>query len=227
MEIKCPTCGSRTVRSREIVHKTGSSLYSGKRTSGALFLGRRGGWIGMSRSSGVRQSILAKDAAPFQFFPSFIIIFFVFYFAGQASGFLLIGLWIVIALYSGLKYKEEWLCSKCGHTFVPTLLNTNSNTNDQVETLTEGGNFIDNNGEVHNINRNQEKSITNSQIISGKTCSICNDWFDNLEFTYGNGENNSYCKSCNREHHAAYASGGSDATRLYREAKRAKWVKPE
>ena len=86
---------------------------------------------------------------------------------------------------------------------------------------------MDSYGVEHMIKRNQDKSITNNQIVIGKTCSICNDWFNNLEFTYGNRENNSYCKNCNREHQAAYASGGSEATRIYRETKRAKWAKPQ
>lgn len=229
MEITCPTCGSKTVRSREIVHKTGTSLYSGKRTSGGILLGRRGGWIGMSRSSGVRQSKLAREAAPFPLFPSLIIIIFVFYFAGQAGGFLLIGIWVVFALFSGSKYKAEWVCSKCGHTFVPVLLDnkTNTSTNTQTQTLTDSSNSTDSHKEENIIMHDQEESSGNNPISSGKTCSICNDWLENSEFTYGNRENNSYCKSCNREHHQAYASGGSEATRIYREAKRAKWAKPQ
>lgn len=78
------------------------------------------------------------------------------------------------------------------------------------------------------IDFNNDHEIISSQkvqgknnITSGKSCAICNMWFQNSEFAYSNREKNSYCRSCNRENQAAYAIGGAEAARTYREAKRA------
>jgi hypothetical protein len=73
----------------------------------------------------------------------------------------------------------------------------------------------------------QEVSGNNHLAVNGKTCSICNCWFQSAEFAYGNRENMSYCKSCNKENQAAYALGGTKAARNYREEKRASWAKPK
>ncbi len=62
------------------------------------------------------------------------------------------------------------------------------------------------------------------EIGGGKTCSICNSWFGNSEFTYGNRVNNSYCQSCNRQDRAARNLGGNEAARKFREEKRASWT---
>ncbi len=62
------------------------------------------------------------------------------------------------------------------------------------------------------------------EIGGGKTCSICNSWFGNSEFTYGNRVNNSYCQICNRQDHAARNLGGTEAAKKFREEKRAKWL---
>ena len=59
--------------------------------------------------------------------------------------------------------------------------------------------------------------------ISQKSCAICGKTFPLAEFTYGNKENNSYCRACCAAHSAAYASGGRAATRKFRDEMRAKW----
>lgn len=73
----------------------------------------------------------------------------------------------------------------------------------------------------------EESMPTNKTVNSdnGKNCSICGNWFHISEFHYGNKENNSYCQKCNKEERAAYRKGGTDATREYRERKRAEWKK--
>jgi len=58
--------------------------------------------------------------------------------------------------------------------------------------------------------------------MDGKTCSICGKWFNNSEFSYGNRDNRSYCKQCNKEEKLAY-KGGKEAARQYREIMRSKW----
>lgn len=84
------------------------------------------------------------------------------------------------------------------------------------------------------IDVNKDHAIISSQKVqgsnnlkSGKTCAICNMWFQNSEFAYSNREKNSYCRSCNRENGAAYASGGIEAARNYRKEKRASSAKLE
>ncbi len=57
----------------------------------------------------------------------------------------------------------------------------------------------------------------------GKTCSICGEWHNYEEFSYGNRENRSYCLKCSREEKRAYSSGGAEAATAYRENQRAKW----
>lgn len=58
-----------------------------------------------------------------------------------------------------------------------------------------------------------------------KACSICGRWYPYSEFEYGNRENRSYCRSCNKEDQAAYSQGGAEAAREYREEMRSKWGK--
>lgn len=56
--------------------------------------------------------------------------------------------------------------------------------------------------------------------LTGKPCSICGKWHVFDEYSYGNRENNSYCKKCCKEVNAEYAVGGVEAARQYREDKR-------
>ena len=59
--------------------------------------------------------------------------------------------------------------------------------------------------------------------ISRKACSICGKSLPLTEFSYGNRECRSYCKSCDKGEKAAYSRGGAEAARAFREAMRAKW----
>jgi len=56
-----------------------------------------------------------------------------------------------------------------------------------------------------------------------KPCSVCGVIFPFEEFTYGNRENRSYCKSCDAAVSKAYAEGGTAAARAFREEQRSKW----
>lgn len=58
-----------------------------------------------------------------------------------------------------------------------------------------------------------------------KACSICGREYPHSEFTYGNRENRSYCKQCNREEKAAYRRGGVEEASKYRDKKRLTWKK--
>ena len=59
--------------------------------------------------------------------------------------------------------------------------------------------------------------------MNDKGCSICGNTFSYDEFTYGNRENRSYCRKCDKEEKSAYSKGGKDAARQYRETMRSKW----
>lgn len=61
------------------------------------------------------------------------------------------------------------------------------------------------------------------ESTNGKTCSICGSWYPQSQFEYGNRPDRSYCRKCNAEERAAYARGGAEAARQYREQMRAKW----
>lgn len=43
------------------------------------------------------------------------------------------------------------------------------------------------------------------------------------EFCYGNRENRSYCKTCDKAEKAAYSKGGTEAARAFREGQRSQW----
>jgi hypothetical protein len=58
---------------------------------------------------------------------------------------------------------------------------------------------------------------------SRKACSICGKSFPLSEFSYGNREGRSYCMACSKAEKAAYAQGGVEAARQFREDMRAKW----
>ena len=65
--------------------------------------------------------------------------------------------------------------------------------------------------------------MTDNNIKSGKSCSICGKWYSIAEFHYYKRENNSYCHICRKEHAAAYTKGGKEETLKYRESKWATW----
>ncbi len=71
--------------------------------------------------------------------------------------------------------------------------------------------------------RKVRPATTRIETRSEKQCSICGTIFPIGEFNYGNRTTNSYCKTCCRAHQTAYAKGGSEATRQFRELERSKW----
>ena len=56
-----------------------------------------------------------------------------------------------------------------------------------------------------------------------KACSICGKSYLVAEFSYGNRDNRSYCRACNKAEIAAYSAGGKEAARRFREEQRANW----
>jgi len=58
---------------------------------------------------------------------------------------------------------------------------------------------------------------------SEKRCSICGETYPIAEFSYGNRDNRSYCRVCNREEKKAYSQGGRESAKLYRDQKRKEW----
>lgn len=56
-----------------------------------------------------------------------------------------------------------------------------------------------------------------------KSCSICGKSYPMTEFCYGNRENRSYCKTCDKAEKAAYSKGGTEAARAFREGQRSQW----
>jgi hypothetical protein len=56
-----------------------------------------------------------------------------------------------------------------------------------------------------------------------KACSICGKSQPLDQFAYGNKENRSYCRSCNKADQTAYAAGGAGAARAFRERMRIQW----
>ena len=56
-----------------------------------------------------------------------------------------------------------------------------------------------------------------------KACSICGVSFPRSEFTYGKRQNRSYCQTCSAAERRAYAGGGVEAARAYRDEMRRKW----
>ena len=56
-----------------------------------------------------------------------------------------------------------------------------------------------------------------------KQCSICGEHFPPSEFSYGNRDDRSYCRNCDKAEKAAYSRGGTEAAHHFRESMRAKW----
>jgi hypothetical protein len=63
----------------------------------------------------------------------------------------------------------------------------------------------------------------NCMTHTRKGYSICGKPFKLNEFSYGKREGRSYCQQCSKAEKQAYARGGIEAARAYREAMRAKW----
>ncbi len=219
--IRCPECSSTAVRRREVVHKSGTSIYSGRSSTRGLSFALTGnsrprGWFGGGSNSGKRQSIRAEEAEPMPFWPAIVIPILIFLFRGENGlyglwswlGFAFSGLWFLGAVADFFAYQDQWLCSKCGAAFIPASAET------EKESVTESLDAKEITEVIQNNSTTEE---------SGKDCSICGKRYPYSEYQYGNRENRSYCQQCNAEERAAYSQGGTEAARRYREDMRSKW----
>lgn len=73
--IRCPECGSASVRKRKVVYKSGTLYGSGGGRDGGLSFGLSGpshprAFLGGDGWSGKRQSLQAQDATPAPFWPA-------------------------------------------------------------------------------------------------------------------------------------------------------------
>jgi len=131
-QVKCSNCGSSAVRSREIVHKSGTSFSSGRSSTSGISFNLTGRakprvWFGRGRSTSKRQSIRAQESEPLSYWPALIIPALIIAFHPQHEpyglwswlGFVFSALWFMSAWSDHTGYKKEWLCSKCGAKFVP------------------------------------------------------------------------------------------------------------
>lgn len=216
--IKCPVCASTSVRRREQVYKSGTSLYRGRNSNVGVSFGlskksRPRVWYGVGNSSGTRQSVLATEAERLPYWPAIVMLIILsFIIAGQKNiGFwgwaalAFVGLWIAVAISDHRDFKLQWWCSKCGERFIPTANETQKKL--PLET-----------SKVEMVEFNEM-----STDHRGKACSICGSLFPDSEFSYRNRKNRSYCQACDKEEMAAYGKGGKEAARQYREEKRAEW----
>ena len=223
--IRCLECGSTAVRKRKVVHKSGTSHYSGRSSTHGLSFGLSGklrprAWLGGGSHSGKRQSIIAQEVEPFSFWPSIVITILVVLFRSEGEPysawawfwFALSALLFLMAVFDYFTYQKEWLCGKCGARFIPEVLDT-SPQNKSTE----------NKSTIKEERMSDENNINTSD--TGKTCSICGKWHPHSEFEYGNRDSRSYCQKCNSEERAAYSHGGKEAARQYREEMRTKWKK--
>jgi len=224
--IRCPECGSTSVRKRDVVYKSGTSHYSGRSSTRGISFGLSGklrprAWLGGGSSSGKRQSINAQEAERFPFWLSIVIAELVYlsntesetYSGWDWFWFVLSGLFFLVAFFDFFSYHKEWLCGKCGAQFVPETVDElleNENVKQEYKSTKEECRVTENN---QNSN------------ASGKNCSICGKLFQYSEFAYGNREDRSYCQTCNSEEKTAYSQGGKEAARQYRDKMRSKWQK--
>lgn len=222
-KIECPTCGSTSVRTREIVHKSGTSNYSGKSSSRGFSFSLSGilnprVWLGGGSHRGKRQSIKAQEAEPLPFWPAILIPSLVFIFKDEYSplgGWSIFWLtasvgWFFLAAKDYHNYLNQWICSKCGTYF-------------KLVSESEGEQPDSNQIASPNTPGVKMSSTESDDQINGKLCSICGKNFPHSEFSYGNRDNRSYCQNCNTEEKAAYSQGGTEGARKYREEMRAKW----
>ena len=131
-KVKCSSCGSSAVRSREVVHKSGTSFSSGRSSTSGISFNLTGRakprvWFGGGRSTNKRQSIRAQEAEPLSYWPALMIPALIIAFHSQYGsyglwswlGFAFSVLWFTLAWSDHTGYKKEWLCSKCGAKFLP------------------------------------------------------------------------------------------------------------
>lgn len=233
MAICCPNCGSKSVKSRVMVTRLGTSVYSGGTRFAGISFSKRGSrpWVGGSSISGARQSVNARDAGPLPLFLPIWILILATILGGQEALVAACLLWFILSISSRAAYNKEWLCNQCGDRFIPESLAKN-----RAGTTAQNANLITTNNEPNNSNflttqqtlqskETDVASVNNDE--SGKGCSICGKWFQHSEFHYGNRENNSYCTKCKSENSTVYNLGGTVAATAYREKQRAKWLKAD
>ena len=221
--ILCPHCGSTSARSRPEVYSSGTSHYSGRSSTQGLSFGlsknpRPRLWLGRGSSSGKRQSIKAQYAARFPFYPGMLLAAFIYfphdqntaYSEWESWGIAISVLMTVCALYSLYCYFHEWMCSRCSYTFTPKPNDNNLNSRDITPKKISGDSIA---------MANQTESPENG---GSKPCSICGARFPRSEFEYGNKSNRSYCRECDKLEKKAYADGGKEAARDFREKMRSK-----
>lgn len=223
--IRCPECGSAAVRKRKVVYKSGTSYGSGRGRGGGLSFGLSSpsdprAFLGGGGWSGKRQSLQAQEEAPMPFWPAVVGLMILYTMPEWGSwawaAFVLAVIWLITAAMDRWMFHTEWICSRCGETLTPEVV-----TETYLESVPDPGPAPEPEppaGEVVTL-----EPTARTHLTGGKTCSICGEWFPHAEFNYGNRENRSYCQTCNREERAAYAKGGREGARQYREEKRAKW----
>jgi hypothetical protein len=146
------------------------------------------------------------------------LIIFAFLVGGEMLGFFLIAGWLLLAIRASWNYEDEWICKRCGTKFIPPTPTTNL-TASIAMTINQPA-----------LSVGVPASVTFKEAVhrntgDGKSCSICGQWFPTAEFDYGNKENRSYCRRCSKEEKRAYAQGGVEAAREYRNGQRATWTK--
>jgi hypothetical protein len=178
--IRCPACGSASVRKRTIVYRSGMS-YGSRR-------GRGGDWLRVSVGSiwprallselgwsRIPRSSKARDAAPTAFWPAIlalVVLLFVPDGGGWAQmGFVLALIWLSIAAADQLAFERQWVCDVCGSTFTPEP-NRDAETEIELDPRSEAPA-----GEVVTL-----APTAKHHLADGKTCSICGEWFPHAEF---------------------------------------------
>lgn len=127
LSVSCPNCGSKTVRSRQSVYESGTSIYRGRHSnSGMSFsIGKNFKprfYTGGGRHSGTRQSLIAQRAAPVPVIIGFPIVILVYFFTSGSVQITIASAiaWAAFAiLMNRNSYDKEWICSKCGAMFDP------------------------------------------------------------------------------------------------------------
>ena len=123
---KCPRCGSGAIKRRDMIHKSGTSIISGKRSFWGMSVGLSGKtrpriFAGSSSGHGGRATLRAQEAAPMSYNPA-IKAFLFFGILSLATPWFLLGvLWGFILLFVAIDdnraYTREWWCNKCGGMF--------------------------------------------------------------------------------------------------------------
>lgn len=219
---QCPHCGSNRTKSRIAIYESGTR----ESTRDSIFFWRS---IGVSHSSRRSQSVLARRAEPTGAgFGLFLVIVSIAlcmlgHFTAGTVLFSLVVIGCIIALFTGgdSGYKTEWICLKCGTSFVPRGINgrrpdaPSPTPRTSVSSPSSAATSIE--GASCQTKPSQEDT---------KQCSVCGSFKPAECFDYGNRSNRSYCKQCSDELAYEYNTGGKERARAYREKKRASWKKP-